>query len=106
MTEHNLTKPEIDAPMGPAPAELEITDIVVGDGEGVVVVPAEMAAEIHVDHRRHGAWIDRPRHKMELDFYVYEYDLNKRVLPQGRARARMAATAPAARAPGWRPSSR
>ena len=32
MTEHNLTKPEIDAPMGPAPAELEITDMVVGDG--------------------------------------------------------------------------
>ena len=32
MTEHNLTKPEIDAPMGDAPAELTITDIVVGDG--------------------------------------------------------------------------
>ena len=32
MTEHNLTKPEIDAPMGDAPSELTITDIVVGDG--------------------------------------------------------------------------
>lgn len=32
MTEHKLTKPEIDAPQGDAPAELAITDIVVGDG--------------------------------------------------------------------------
>ncbi|RIJ76811.1 FKBP-type peptidyl-prolyl cis-trans isomerase [Nakamurella silvestris] len=32
MTESNNTKPEIDAPTGPAPAELEITDITVGDG--------------------------------------------------------------------------
>ena len=31
-----------------------------------------------------------PRHTMELDFYVYEYDLRKRVLPQGRERARAA----------------
>ncbi len=53
--------------------------------------PPEMEAEIRADHRRHGAWTDRPRHKMELDFYVYEYDLNKRVLPQGRERARRAA---------------
>lgn len=32
MTESKLTKPEIDAPMAPAPAELEIVDMVVGDG--------------------------------------------------------------------------
>ena len=32
MTEHNLTKPEIDAPEGPAPEELQIVDLVVGDG--------------------------------------------------------------------------
>jgi len=36
------TKPEIDAPTGPAPAELEITDITVGDG-------AEAAASSTVD---------------------------------------------------------
>lgn len=32
MTDAPLSKPEIDAPEGPAPAELEIVDIVVGDG--------------------------------------------------------------------------
>jgi peptidylprolyl isomerase len=32
MTENNLTKPEIDAPEGPAPSELQIVDLVVGDG--------------------------------------------------------------------------
>lgn len=32
MTEHNLTKPEIDAPDGPAPEDLQIVDLVVGDG--------------------------------------------------------------------------
>lgn len=32
MTEHNLTKPEIDAPEGPAPEDLQIVDLVVGDG--------------------------------------------------------------------------
>ncbi len=42
MTDAPLTKPEIDAPEGPAPAELEIVDIVVGDG-------AEAAASSTVD---------------------------------------------------------
>ncbi|MEN2737907.1 FKBP-type peptidyl-prolyl cis-trans isomerase [Microbacterium sp. X-17] len=32
----NLSKPEIDAPAGPAPAELVIRDIVVGDGAEAV----------------------------------------------------------------------
>lgn len=32
MTESKLTKPEIDAPTAPAPTELEIVDMVVGDG--------------------------------------------------------------------------
>ncbi|MFT6534336.1 MAG: peptidylprolyl isomerase [Alpinimonas sp.] len=32
MTESKLTKPEIDAPTGPAPTELDIVDMVVGDG--------------------------------------------------------------------------
>ncbi|KQQ26484.1 MULTISPECIES: FKBP-type peptidyl-prolyl cis-trans isomerase [unclassified Frondihabitans] len=32
MTHDASTKPEIDAPEGPAPAQLEITDITVGDG--------------------------------------------------------------------------
>ena len=33
MTHDPSTKPEIDAPTAPAPAELEITDITVGDGD-------------------------------------------------------------------------
>lgn len=32
MTEANNTKPEIDRPEGPAPADLQIQDITVGDG--------------------------------------------------------------------------
>ncbi|MBD8659896.1 FKBP-type peptidyl-prolyl cis-trans isomerase [Frigoribacterium sp. CFBP 8754] len=32
MTHDPQTKPEIDAPTGPAPADLEISDITVGDG--------------------------------------------------------------------------
>ncbi len=42
MTDAPLTKPEIDAPEGPAPSEIEIVDIVVGDG-------AEAAASSTVD---------------------------------------------------------
>ena len=26
----------------------------------------------------------RPRHTMQVDFYLYEHDLTKRVLPEGR----------------------
>ena len=33
MTHDPSTKPEIDAPTAPAPSELEITDITVGDGD-------------------------------------------------------------------------
>ncbi|MET0161383.1 MAG: FKBP-type peptidyl-prolyl cis-trans isomerase [Microbacteriaceae bacterium] len=32
MTETPRTKPELDAPEGPAPTSLEITDLIVGDG--------------------------------------------------------------------------
>ena len=40
------TKPEFDAPSGPAPSDLVIRDIIVGDGEGVCVIPAHLANEI------------------------------------------------------------
>ena len=33
MTESQNTKPEVDAPEGPAPTELEVVDITVGDGD-------------------------------------------------------------------------
>jgi cation diffusion facilitator CzcD-associated flavoprotein CzcO len=31
---------------------------------------------------------NRPRHTMQVDFYIYEHDITKRVLPEGRRRAR------------------
>jgi peptidylprolyl isomerase len=35
MTEHNLSKPEVDAPVGPAPEDLVIEDLIVGTGDEV-----------------------------------------------------------------------
>ena len=46
-----------------------------------------MEAEIRRDERQHVRhYSSRPRHTMELDYYVYEYDLRKRVVPAGQAR--------------------
>jgi hypothetical protein len=54
--------------------------------------PAEMEQEIANDERRFVKHFNpRPRHTMQLDFYVYEHDLRKRVIPQGQARARAGA---------------
>ncbi len=51
--------------------------------------PSEMEREIHADeHRFTRHYSKRPRHTMQLDYYVYEYDLRKRVIPEGRERAR------------------
>ena len=61
-------------------------------GDWALPSVAEMEAEIKRDERRHGHWVRRPRHTIELDYYVYEYDLRKRVLPARGPRA-------AARAP-------
>ncbi|MFC5338715.1 FKBP-type peptidyl-prolyl cis-trans isomerase [Leucobacter denitrificans] len=50
MTETPLTKPEIDAPEGPAPADLQIVDLVVGEGAEAV---ASSTVDVHylgVDH--------------------------------------------------------
>jgi cation diffusion facilitator CzcD-associated flavoprotein CzcO len=61
-------------------------------GDWVLPDPQDMEAEIARDERqqvRH--FIDRPRHRMEVDYYLYEYDLRKRVVPAGQARARAAA---------------
>ncbi len=56
----------------------------------------EMQAEIRRDEKRHTKqFTPRPRHTMELDYWVYEHDLRTRVVPAGqrRARERTAATA-------------
>jgi cation diffusion facilitator CzcD-associated flavoprotein CzcO len=50
---------------------------------------AEMEREIREDERRFVRhYSNRPRHTMQLDYYVYEYELSKKVIPEGQARAR------------------
>jgi len=47
-----------------------------------------MEREIAVDERRFTAYFnDRPRHTMQMDARVYEYELRKKVIPAGRKRA-------------------
>ena len=54
----------------------------------------EMEAEIRRDERLHMRhYSSRQRHTMQLDYYLYEYDLRKRVIPAGRERAQGAASA-------------
>jgi hypothetical protein len=63
-------------------------------GDWALPSRADMEAEIRRDeklHMRH--FSPRQRHTMQLDYYLYEYDLRKRVLPAGQARARAAAGA-------------
>jgi hypothetical protein len=51
--------------------------------------PAEMEREIRRDEQRYVRHYNpRPRHTMQLDYYLYEYDLSKRVIPEGQERAR------------------
>jgi cation diffusion facilitator CzcD-associated flavoprotein CzcO len=66
-------------------------------GDWALPSPAEMQREIQRDERRFVKHYNRrPRHTMQLDFYVYEHDLRSQVIPQGQERAR--------RAPGPQPA--
>ncbi len=57
-------------------------------GEWALPPVSEMEAEIRRDERIHlRHYASRQRHTMQLDFYVYEYDLRKRVVPRGLERA-------------------
>jgi cation diffusion facilitator CzcD-associated flavoprotein CzcO len=48
----------------------------------------EMEETIRTDQERHyGRVTDRPRHTMQIDWYVYEHDIWNRELPAGRRRA-------------------
>jgi cation diffusion facilitator CzcD-associated flavoprotein CzcO len=48
----------------------------------------EMEEAIRRDYERHsGSVIDRPRHTMQIDWYVYEHDIWNREIPAGRERA-------------------
>ena len=70
-------------------------------GDWALPSPAGMEREMRRDERRFVKHYNRrPRHTMQLDFYVYEYDLRKHVIPQGQDRARRGLAAqPAAGTP-------
>jgi cation diffusion facilitator CzcD-associated flavoprotein CzcO len=58
-------------------------------GDWALPTPDEMEAEMRRDERLHVRhFSNRPRHTMEVDYYLYDHDLRKRVLPAGQARAR------------------
>jgi hypothetical protein len=49
----------------------------------------EMEETIHRDQERlFGAVLDRPRHTMQVDWYLYEHDIWSKEIPAGRERAR------------------
>jgi cation diffusion facilitator CzcD-associated flavoprotein CzcO len=51
--------------------------------------PGEMAQEIKRDERRYiRHYSNRPRHTMQVDYYLYEDDLRRHVIPEGQERAR------------------
>jgi hypothetical protein len=57
-------------------------------GEWALPDAARMEQEIVADERRFlGHYADRPRHTMQHDFYVYDHELRRKVIPEGRARA-------------------
>jgi hypothetical protein len=57
-------------------------------GEWALPDEAEMEAEIEADERRFMShYSNRPRHTMQHDFYVYDYELRREVIPEGRRRA-------------------
>ena len=58
-------------------------------GDWALPPPDGMQREIRRDEQRYTRHYNkRPRHTMQLDYYVYEHDLRKRVIPEGQKRAR------------------
>jgi hypothetical protein len=58
------------------------------DGEYALPSVPEMEETIRRDKERHfGGVIDRPRHTMQIDWYLYEHDIWNREIPAGRERA-------------------
>ena len=49
---------------------------------------AEMEQTISEDIVKHGQFVERPRHTMQIHWYVYEHDIWQREIPAGRKRAR------------------
>lgn len=59
--------------------------------DGAYALPSEpeMEETIRRDRERmFGNVLDRPRHTMQVDWYVYEHDIRRREIPAGAARAR------------------
>jgi cation diffusion facilitator CzcD-associated flavoprotein CzcO len=57
-------------------------------GDYALPSASEMEETIRADHLRHyGQVTDRPRHTMQIDWYIYEHDLWKHEIPAGRERA-------------------
>jgi thioredoxin reductase len=48
----------------------------------------DMERTISADVAKHGQFAERPRHTMQIDWYVYEHDIWQREIPAGRERAR------------------
>lgn len=58
-------------------------------GDWALPSPAEMEAAIAEDEAKHVKhYSSRPRHTMQLEYYTYDHDLRRRVIPDGQARAR------------------
>jgi cation diffusion facilitator CzcD-associated flavoprotein CzcO len=65
-------------------------------GDWALPPRAELEAELRRDERRYlRHYSSRPRHTMQLDYYVYEHDLRTRVIPAGQRRARERSAVPA-----------
>jgi cation diffusion facilitator CzcD-associated flavoprotein CzcO len=59
----------------------------VGGAYALPDVP-EMEETIRRDQERHyGQVVDRPRHTMQIDWYIYEHDIRTHEIPEGRKRA-------------------
>ena len=59
------------------------------DGDYALPPVEEMERAIEADSARYnGHYADRPRHTMQVDWYLYEHEMNTREIPAGRERAR------------------
>jgi hypothetical protein len=59
------------------------------DGSWALPAPAAMEQAMRDDEARFVKhYSNRPRHTMQVDYYLYKHDLDKRVLPEGERRAR------------------
>jgi cation diffusion facilitator CzcD-associated flavoprotein CzcO len=57
-------------------------------GDYALPPEAEMEAAIQADDRlQNGGYLDRPRHTMQVDWYLYEHDIRAKELAAGRKRA-------------------